>query len=90
MRHRIAVHQRIASFDDIAFLDRDRLALRQKKFDGLRILRVRMNKNPTLVLVILAEFHAAIVLGEDRVVLGPPGFEQLGHPRQTAGDVPGL
>ena len=29
-------------------------------------------------------------LGDDRIVLGLAGFEQLGHPRQTAGDVASL
>ncbi len=34
MRHRVAVHQRIATLDDITFLDSDRLALRQQNSTG--------------------------------------------------------
>ena len=45
---------------------------------------------PTLVLVVLAELDPALDLGDDRRVLGPARLEQLGHPRQTAGDVAGL
>ena len=37
-----------------------------------------------------AEVHDAVDLGDLGGVLRPAGFEQLGHARQTAGDVLGL
>ena len=43
-----------------------------------------------LVLVVAAEVDRAGDLGDDRVILRTARLEQLGHPRQTAGDVAGL
>ena len=56
----------------------------------LRVLLVRLDDDPALVLVVLAEAHRAGDLGDDRVILRPARLEQLRHPRQTAGDVAGL
>jgi len=49
-----------------------------------------LHDDAALGLVVLAELHAAFDLGDDRVILRLAGFEQLGHARQTAGDVAGL
>src|SRR3546814_19735315 len=46
--------------------------------------------DPALGLVILAELDPSGNACDDRVVLGLARLEQLGHPRQTAGDVAGL
>ena len=86
MRHRGAVDQRVAPADIIAFLHRDVLALRDQIFGRLAGLVV-LHDDAALGLVVLAEFHAAIDFGDDRVILRPAGFEQFGHTRQTAGDV---
>jgi hypothetical protein len=40
-----------------------------------------------LALRVLAEGHRAVDLGDDGVVLGLAGLEELGHARQTARDV---
>ena len=46
--------------------------------------------HPRLALRFLAEGHRAGDFGQDALVLGRTGFEQLNHTRQTAGDVTGL
>jgi hypothetical protein len=51
---------------------------------------VRHDGDAPLVLVVAAKLHRARDLGDDGVVLGTPRLEQLGHPRQTAGNVAGL
>ena len=43
-----------------------------------------------LALGLLAERHGAGLLGQRALVLRAAGFEQLGHARQTAGDVASL
>jgi hypothetical protein len=47
----------------------------------------RLDRDPALVLVVLAEPHRTADLGDDCSFLRTPRFEQLRHPRQTAGDV---
>src|SRR4051794_36739705 len=37
--------------------------------------------------LVATKLHRARNLGDDGMVLGPPRLEQLGNPRQTAGDV---
>ena len=48
---------------------------------------VRRDGDAPLVLVVAAKLHRARDLGDDGVILGTPRLEQLGNPRQTAGDV---
>jgi hypothetical protein len=48
------------------------------------------DRDLALGLVVADEFDPARDLGDDRVVLGLARLEQLGHARQTAGDVAGL
>src|SRR3546814_8085706 len=43
-----------------------------------------------LALGVLAEADHAELLGQDRLVIGLAGLEQVGHARQAAGDVAGL
>ena len=56
----------------------------------LLALDARLDDHATLVLVVLAEADGAGGLRDDRGLLRTPCLEQLRHPRQTAGDVPGL
>src|SRR5579859_2465422 len=88
VRNRVTVHQRVALADIVAFLHRDVLALGDQILDRIAILR--HHQNTALGLVVLAEFDAAVDVRDDRVILRAAGFEQLGHTRQTAGDVAGL
>ena len=87
VRHPIAVHQEVALLDVVALLDSHVLALGQEVLDRLGAGFLGMDDDPPLGLVILAELDAPRGLGDDRVVLGLARFEQLGHPRQAAGDV---
>src|SRR5690606_305388 len=77
-----------------AVVDGDVLALGDQELDRIALHAVRIglgrDLDTALVLVVATEFDAAVHLGDDRAVLGTTGFEQLGHPRQTAGDVAGL
>ena len=68
----------------------DVLAFRDQVLAGLLVLLVRLDRDAALVLVVAAEPHRAGDLGDDRGFLRPARLEQLGHPRQTAGDVAGL
>ncbi len=47
----------------------------------------RGDLDPALVLVVAPELDPAVHFGDDRAILRPTRFEQLRHPRQTAGDV---
>jgi hypothetical protein len=54
-------------------------------------LAVRIGDLQTnLAFGLLAERHSTRHFGQHALVFGRTGFEQLGHTRQTAGDVPGL
>src|SRR5690606_11446073 len=57
--------------------------------DPLRPLR-RNDDDLALAALDLTEPDRPVDLRDDGRILGPPGFEELGHPRETAGDVPGL
>ena len=74
----------------VALLHDDVPALGDQVLDRLEILVRRQDPQAALVLVVLAELDPALDLGDDRRVLGPARLEQLGHARQTAGDVAGL
>src|SRR5690606_10278197 len=50
----------------------------------------RLDDDAALVLVVAPEADRAVDLGNDRVILRTTGLEQLGHTRQTAGDILGL
>ena len=55
------------------------------------ILAVRsLDDQALLALGVLAEAHHARTLGQDRRILGLARLEQVGHARQTTGDVAGL
>ena len=90
MRHRAAVHEQIALLHMIAFLYGNILALGEEVFDGFRALVVGMDDDAALGLVVLAVFDPSRGFGDDRMILRLARLEQLGHPRQTAGDIAGL
>ena len=90
VRCRVAVEDVLALLDGVAFLQMERLALRDQVLDGLGRLVLGLDDDAALVLVVAAEFDRAVDLGDDRVVLRTAGLEQFGHTRQTAGDVLGL
>ncbi|MPL98794.1 hypothetical protein SDC9_45003 [bioreactor metagenome] len=87
VRRRVAVHDVVTLLHEVAFLHRDVLAFRHHVFDRLQTFLRRLDRDATLVLVVLAEAHIAIDLGDDRVVLRTTRLEEFGHTRQTAGDV---
>ena len=66
------------------------LALGDEILGRLGVAVIGHDHDPPLGLVVLAELHPAGDIGDDRVVLRLPRLEQLGHPRQAAGDVAGL
>ena len=60
------------------------------RYLGLLAGLVVLHDDAALRLVVLAELHPTVGLGDDRMVLRPARLEQLGDARQTAGDVAGL
>jgi hypothetical protein len=80
-----AVHHGLALVDHLAFVHQDVLFLGHQLFPDLAV-RVG-DLQADLALGLLAERHGTGHLGQHALVLGRTGFEQLGHPRQTAGDV---
>ena len=87
VRRRVAFDDVVALLDDVAILQMDVLALRDQVFPRLLILARRLDGDAALVLVVAAEADRAGDFGDDRGVLRPARLEQLGNPRQTAGDV---
>jgi len=87
MRRGVTIHDVVALLHEVAFLHRDVLAFRHRVFERRHTLDRGFDADTALVLVVLAKAHIAINFGDDRVVFGTTGFEQLGHPRQTAGDI---
>ena len=97
VRCRVAVEDVLAPLDGVAFLQMERLALRDEVLD--RLLRIaelvhltvgRLDDDAALVLVVAPEADRAVDFGDDRVILRTASLEQFGHTRQTAGDVLGL
>ena len=60
------------------------------RYSRLRALAFRHHDDAALGLVVLAELDAALDVADDREILRLARLEQLGHARQTAGDVAGL
>ena len=78
-------NQHIALLDHVAVLNRQTFALRNQVFVFLVV--VGANHNALFRLVVLAEFDHAVNVGDNRRVFRAAGFKQLGHARQTAGNV---
>ena len=87
MRRRVAVDEIFALFNNVAFLHRQMLGFGNQIFYRLHIGLFRMNDDPTLVFIVAAKLHTPSNFGNNRVVFGATGFEQLGNARQTAGNI---
>src|SRR5262249_14264197 len=87
MRGWIALDDVIALLDDVAVLQVDVFALRDQVLLWLLTLVRRLDRDPALVLVILAEPYRSPDLGDDRRFLWTPRLGQLCHPGPTAGDI---
>jgi hypothetical protein len=90
VRCRVTIEDVLALLDVIAFLNRQVLALRDQVFGWLHRVVFRHDADAALVLVVAAKLHTPGNLGDDGVILRTAGLEQLGHTRQTTGDVAGL
>src|SRR5436305_1344819 len=82
-----SVSTRVVSWNDAAEMNDCVVRL---AFVMLRLALLRMHRDLALAALDLAEPHGAVDLGDRGRVLGPPGLEQLGHPRQAARDIAGL
>src|SRR6185437_11114971 len=87
VRGGIALDDIIALLNDVAVLKVNVLALRDQVLLGLITLAGRLDGDPALVLVVLAEPHRAADFGDNGRFLRPARLEQFRHPWQTAGDV---
>src|SRR5919204_191921 len=89
-----AVHQRVACLHPIAGVHVDVLALGDqvllRQVGAELAVDLGRDHHLALALGVLAEAHHALDLADDRVLLRLAGLEELGHSRQTAGDVLGL
>ena len=83
-----AVHQRLAGAHLVAFADRECLPLEIRYSFGSPCSG--RDDDLALALGVLAERDHTVDFGDDRVLLGLAGLEELGDARQTAGDVLGL
>jgi hypothetical protein len=83
-----AVHNRFALVHHLAFVHQDVLFLGHEFFPDLAFGIGDLQAD--LALGLLAERHSTGHLGQRALVLGRTRFEQLGHARQTAGNVAGL
>ena len=83
-----AVHHRLALVHDLAFVDQDVLLFGHEFFPDFA---VRVGDLQTdLALGFLAKGDGSGGFRQQAFVLGRTGFKQLGHTRQTAGDVAGF
>src|SRR5205809_2253809 len=88
MRIRRSIHERLAGLHTVALVDADVLAARDQVLLGLAV--VGANDDLPHALDEATHLHAPVDLGDDRLLLRLARLEQLGHPRQTPGDVLGL
>src|SRR5467141_3791107 len=88
VRVRRAVHQGLARLHAVALVDADVLAARDQVLLGLAV--VGADHDLPHALDESAHLHASVDLRDDRLLLRLARLEQLGHARQTAGDVLGL
>src|SRR3989449_675952 len=88
MRIRRSIHERLAGLHPVALVEADVLAAGDQVLLGLAV--VGANDDLPHALDEPTHFNPAIDLGDDRLLLRLARLEQLGHPRQTAGDVLGL
>ena len=87
VRRRIAVQEIFALANHIAFLNRDMLALGDQIFGRIEAFVLGPDEDTPLVLIVTAKLYLAVDFGDHRVILRPAGLEQLGNPRQAAGNI---
>src|SRR5262249_19507194 len=90
VRRGIALDDSVALLDQVAVLQLDVLAVGDQVLLRFFALSGRLDDDATFVLVVAAEADGAGGLGDNRRFLRTARFEQLRHPRQTAGDVTSL
>src|SRR5262249_38150466 len=88
VRHQRAFHEGVARADAVAVVDAEVLAVRHEVF-ALNAALVLDDNRPLTAALLVEELDAAVDLGDDRRLLRPPGFEELGDARETTGDVLG-
>ena len=88
VRDQRPLDQRVAGADAVAAVDAQVLAVRHEVL-ALDAALVADDDRPLAAPLLVEQLDAAVDLGDDRRLLGPPGLEELGDPRQTAGDVLG-
>ena len=88
VRDQRPLDQRVAGTDAVAAVNAEVLAVRDEVL-ALDAALVADDDGPLAAALLVQELDAAVDLGDDRRLLGPPGLEQLGDPRQAAGDVLG-
>ncbi len=81
LRGRVALDQIIALLDEVAILHGDCPPFRDHIFDRFDAIVFRYDANALLGFVILAEFDAAVHLGEHGVIFGSARFKQFSHAR---------
>ena len=87
MRRWIAVHDVVAFLHEVAFLHRDVFALGHHVFDfDVRIFR-GLNRDTTLVFVVLAEPNITVDFRDNGVILGATCLKQFGHTWKTTCNV---
>src|SRR5271157_5513006 len=88
MRDERSLDQWVAGADAVGTVDPQILAVGHEML-ALDAALVTDDDRALAAPFLVQQFHAAIDLGDDRRLLGPPGFEELGDPGQAAGDVLG-
>ena len=88
MRHQRPLDQRVAGPDAVAAVHAEILAVRHQVL-ALDAALVANDDGSLAAAFFVEQLDAAVDLGDDRRLLGPAGFEELGDPRQAAGDVLG-
>ena len=90
MGNRIAVHEAVSDFHIIAFLNGNVFAFRNQVFHRFALTITGNDDDAALILIILAEFDPSHGFGNDRIILGLAGLEELRDPGQATGDIAGL
>ncbi len=78
--------KRVAGTDAVAAVHAEILAVRHEVF-ALDAAFVADDDRSLAAALLVEELDAAVDLGDDGRLLGPPGLEELGDSRQAAGDV---
>src|SRR6185437_14577255 len=88
VRHERPFDEGVAGADAVAAVDAEVLAVGHQVL-ALDAALVLDDDRPLAAALLVEQLDAAVDLGDDGRLLGPPRLEQLGDPRQAAGDVLG-